>query len=166
MRRSQALVVLLLAATFAAGIAGGVAVDRIWLRPTPAAADARDVRDDDRDRRGDRERDDRSDGDDRDDDGTVIERFSEELGLSEAQEARIDTILKHYQESMKDLRREVRPRYAALVDSARRRIEDVLDPAQARKYRELLEHEGKRDDRDEGEEEGDGRREDGAEERR
>lgn len=158
MRRSQALVVLLLSATFAAGVAGGVAAERLWLRPV--AADAS---------KDDSERERRRDGRDRerrDDDGTVIERFSEELGLSEAQEARIDTILKHYQESMKDLRREVRPRYAALVDSARRRIEDVLDPAQARKYRELLEHEGKRDDRDEGEEEGDGRREDGAEERR
>ncbi len=160
MRRSQALVALLLAATFAAGIAGGVAADRLWLRPAQAAAEAGEERDDDGDRRGDRDRE------DRDDDGTVIERFSEELGLSEDQEARIDTILRHYQERVKDLRREVRPRYAALVDSARRRIEEVLDPAQARKYRELLERKGKGDDGEEEGEEGDGRREDAREERR
>lgn len=163
MRRSQALVVLLLAATFAAGVAGGVAADRLWLRPAPAAADDGDQREGERDRRKDRDRGER---DGRDDDGTVIERFSEELGLSDGQEARIDTILKHYQESMKDLRREVRPRYDALVDSARRRIEDVLDSAQAREYRQLLERKGKRDKRDEGEGEGDGRRDDGREERR
>lgn len=153
MRRSQALVVLLLSATFAAGVAGGVAAERLWLRPV--AADAS---------KDDSERERRRDGRDRerrDDDGTVIERFSEELGLSARQEARIDTILEHYRESMKDLRRQVRPRYDALVDSARRRIEGVLEPAQARKYRELLERKGKRDG-----EEGDRRRDDDRGERR
>lgn len=142
MRRSQALVALLLTATFAAGVAGGVAADRLWLRPAPAAAGPGD----DREERERREED--SDHED-DDEDTVIERFSEELELSTQQEARIDTILEHYRESMKQLRREVRPRYDALVDSARQRIEGVLDSAQARKYRRLLEHKGRgQEDRD------------------
>ena len=139
MRRSHVLVALLLSATFAAGIAGGVAADRLWLRPAAAAAEEGERRD----RRAD-EKEDRSDGDDEED--TVIERFSEELGLSARQEARIDTILEHYRESMHRLRKEVRPRYESLVDSARTRIEGVLDSAQARRYRQLLERKGKRDD--------------------
>lgn len=142
MRRSQALVALLLTATFAAGVAGGVAADRLWLRPAPAAAGPGDDRED-RGRRGEG-----SDHGDEDDEDTVIERFSEELELSTQQEARIDTILEHYRESMKELRREVRPRYDALVDSARQRIEGVLDSAQARKYRHLLERKGMEEERD------------------
>lgn len=137
---------LLLTATFAAGVAGGVAADRLWLRPAPSAGQAGGHGGDGGDRKG------RSDHDDRDDDeDTVIERFSEELGLSGRQKARIDTILEHYRESMKELRREVRPRYDALVDSARQRIEGVLDSAQARKYRRLLERKGRdEDDGDDG----------------
>lgn len=132
MRRSQVLVALLLTATFAAGVAGGVAADRLWLRPPPAGAEEgrRPTEADERDG----EEHEKEEGDD-----TVIERFSEELGLSGRQEARIDTILRHYRRSMEELRHEVRPRYDALVDSARRRIEGVLDSAQARKYRRLLE---------------------------
>lgn len=144
MRRSQVLVALLLTATFVAGVAGGVAADRLWLRPGPAAASAEE----DEDRRDDERDSDRED----DDEDTVIERFSEELGLSAGQEARIDTILEHYRESMKELRRDVRPRYDALVDSARERIEGVLDSAQARKYRRLLERKGKDGEGDRGRE--------------
>lgn len=138
MRRSQLIVALLLSATFAAGVAGGVAADRLWFRPADSAGsgEARDGRG------GNRE--DRDEGDDEED--TVIERFSEELGLSARQEARIDTILEHYRESMERLRDEVRPRYDALVDSARTRIEGVLDSTQARRYRQLLERKGRRDD--------------------
>lgn len=164
MRRSQALVALLLTATFAAGLAGGVAADRLWLRPPPAEADdgKRSGAEYDGNRRGEeRDRKEGADHEDGDDEDTVIERFSEELGLSSRQETRIDTILEHYRESMKELRRQVRPRYDALVDSARRRIEGVLDSAQARKYRQLLERKGKWDDR--GKE--DGRRDDGRGER-
>lgn len=153
MRRSQVLVTLLLAVTFAAGAAGGVAVDRLWLRPPAAGAEEGEG-----DSEG-RAEDGKEGGDHEDDEeDTVIERFSEELGLSRRQEARIDTILRHYRESMKDLRREVRPRYDALVDSARRRIEAVLDSTQARKYRNLLERKGKgdKDDRDHGGEDHDG----------
>lgn len=134
MRRSRVLVTVLLLVTFAAGVAGGVAADRLWLRPSggrsaPGAAADRE------DKGG------KHDGED-----TVIERFSEELGLTADQEARIDTVLKHYRHRMKELRKVVRPRYDALVDSARRRIEAVLDSAQVRKYRKLLDRKRDRND--------------------
>lgn len=147
MRRSQALVILLLATTFAAGAAAGVAADRLWLRPQGAVAGSTD------DDRGHREEGKEKDREDEED--TVIERFSEELGLTGSQKARIDTILRHYRESMRHLRHEVRPRYDALVDSARRRIEAVLDSSQAKKYRKLLERKGDRyDDKDDGRRDG------------
>lgn len=151
MRRSQALVALLLAATFAAGVAGGVAVDRLWLRPDAAVAEA--GADGGSGERGERERRDEDD----DEDDTVIERFSEELGLTRPQKARIDTILAHYRESMRKLRHEIRPRYDALVDSARRRIESVLDSAQALKYRRLLDRKGEEDDEHDGARDGGGK---------
>lgn len=143
MRRSRVLVLVLLAVTFAAGVAGGVAADRLLLRPA-AAGGAGERGHDGKERH-------EKDGE------TVIERFSEELGLTPRQKARIDTVLKHYRHRMEELRREVRPRYGALVDSARRRIEAVLDSAQTRKYRRLLE---RKRDGDEGREDG-GDREEG-----
>lgn len=150
MRRSQALVILLLATTFAAGVAAGVAADRLWLSPEGAVAGAAD------EERGHRGAEEKKEEDEED---TVIERFSEELGLTTAQKTRIDTILRHYRESMRNLRHEVRPRYDALVDSARRRIEAVLDSSQAQKYRKLLDREEER--HEEKDAEGAGRRDDG-----
>lgn len=155
MRRSQALVILLLATTFAAGVAGGVAADRLWLRPEGAGAGSTDEDRPQRKEAGEEKKED-------DHEDTVIERFSEELGLTATQKARIDTILRHYRESMRDLRHDVRPRYEALVDSARRRIEAVLDAPQARKYRKLLERkEDRQEDDGKKEEDGDDEHRDG-----
>lgn len=138
---------MLLVATFGAGVAAGVAADRLLLRPGAGGSSrppAEGYQEDDGEK-------------DEKDDDTVIERFSDELGLTSAQEARIDTILKHYRHRMKELRRKVRPRYDALVDSARRRIEAVLDSAQVHTYRKLLERKTDRGDhgerRDGGEQE-------------
>lgn len=132
-----------MALVFAAGVAAGVALDRTWLASgddrarSEAAAEQREAeRDDDRGDRGrDRER-------------TVIERFSEELELTERQRTRIDTILAHFRDRMHEMWSEVRPRYRSLVDSARTRIIEVLDEEQARRYRELLEREAERHDGD------------------
>lgn len=122
---SKLRVALLLLFVCAAGFAGGVAAERLWLDEGQA-----DVRERERgpDARQDRERD-----------RTVIERFAEELELTAAQRARIDTILDHYRDHMKEMWSEFRPRYRATVDSVRRRIEDVLEPEQTRRYRSLLE---------------------------
>lgn len=141
MRSSTARVAALLALVFAAGVAGGVALERTWLTPDRD----RTAQDHDRDRDDDRDRG--------DDDRPVIERFSEEIGLSAEQEARIDTIVTRYRNRMESIWREVRPRYRALVDSVRRQIEAELDSTQVRRYRDILEEQRHRGE-DRGEDRG------------
>lgn len=154
MRSSTPRVAVLLALVFAAGVAGGVALDRTWLAPDRD----RSAREHDRDRDDRNDRGDKDGRDDRDD-RAVIERFSEEIGLSVEQEARIDTILSRHRDRMEDIWRQVRPRYRALVDSVRQQIEAELDSAQVSRYRAILEkrrrgNDRDRDDRDEGDDPG------------
>ena len=116
---SRIRVGIVLGLTFAAGLAGGVALDRRVLdRPHATSG-----------RRSDRER------------GPVIERFASELDLSQDQRTRIETILDHYRARMKAIWQDVHPRYSAIVDSARSEIEDVLTPQQVQQYRSLLRQE-------------------------
>lgn len=105
---------------FAAGFAAGMAVDRTWFA---GGAGEHESRDEDH-----REK-------------TVIERFSDELGLTRQQETRIDTILERYRARMHEIWKEVRPRYRALVDSVRHQIEAELTEEQVRQYRKLLRRE-------------------------
>lgn len=127
MKRSSLGAGLALLLVFAAGVAGGVALERTWLGPETA---------------------DRAKGDGHDDyRKPVIERFSEELELTDDQQARIDTIIADLREEMKAMWAEARPRYRAMVDSAKARIEAVLDEEQVERYRELLEREAERHDR-------------------
>lgn len=131
MERSSLGAALALLLVFGAGVAAGVALERVWLDAGP----------------GDRAAEKR-DGDGDDGEHTVIERFSEELELTDAQQARIDTILAGVRDRMHEMWSEVRPRYRAVVDSARGRIEEVLTEEQAERYRELLRREAeRRDDR-------------------
>lgn len=127
MERSSLGAALALLLVFAAGVAGGVAVERVWLDADSA------------DRAADHRGGDRKNGE-----HTVIERFSDELGLTEDQEARIDTILAGVRDRMHEMWSDVRPRYRAVVDSARGRIEEVLTEEQAERYRELLRREADR----------------------
>lgn len=137
---SRFSVALLLVLTFTAGVAAGVAADRLDLLPDVARAGEaeRDRPDDDR-RRG----------------RTTIERFADDLELTAAQRAEIEEILDLYRERMREMWMEVRPRYRAMVDSVRGQIEDVLTPEQVTEYRELLKERGRRSSErsDEGERE-------------
>lgn len=132
MRRGSLGATLALLLVFAAGLAGGVAVERLWL----GAASGEPV--------AEREAGEREAGEREDRERTVIERFSEELELTADQEARIDTILAGVRDRMHQMWSEVRPRYRAVVDSARGQIEEVLSPGQAERYRELLRREAER----------------------
>lgn len=134
MRSSTTRVAALLALVFAAGVAGGVALDRTLL----SSDRDRSERSHDRDRDRDRDRG------DRDGDRAVIERFSDEIGLSQTQEAQIDTILARHRDRMEGIWRDVRPRYRALVDSVLQQIEAELDSAQVSRYRDLLEKQRRR----------------------
>ncbi len=121
MATSRARVSLLLAITFLAGMAAGFAADRQQARPAVAVStntSANDVP-------GTR--------------GTTIERFADELGLTESQRADIAPVLEDTRRGMLDLFEPVRPAYGELIDSARLRIEEVLTPEQVTEYRRLLE---------------------------
>lgn len=137
MTGSRGRVVVLLLLTFAAGTAAGIAADRLGVIPGEATAGEAPPAPEDRDRR-DRDRDgDERRGGDRDD--TTIERFADELGLTMEQRAEIEGILEQYRASVKQMRSQIRPRWRALTDTARTRIERVLTPQQVEQYRALLE---------------------------
>jgi len=113
--RGRAAVLLLL--MFAAGLAVGLAGERYALhRETEEAASEST-------RRG----------------RSTIERFADDLGITPEQQARIDPILVETREQMSTVFDQVRPEWEAVVDSARARIESVLTPDQAERYRALLE---------------------------
>jgi Spy/CpxP family protein refolding chaperone len=120
-RRSRAA--LLLGLMFAAGLAVGLAGERYALHRTGSVERALDE----------------SEG------RTTIERFSEQLGVTPEQRARIDPILVETRERMAELYDRHRPEWRVLIDSARSRIEAVLTPEQVEEYRALLEEqEGRR----------------------
>ncbi len=130
MANSRARVALLLALTFLAGLAAGFAADRqparaaVTVTNNTSAIDAPGRT------------------------GTTIERFADELGLTESQRADIAPVLEDTRRRMSELFEPVRPAYGELVDSARARIEEVLTPEQVTQYRSLLEREyGKGDDK-------------------
>lgn len=123
---SRTRVALLLAITFVAGLAAGVAADR-QIRPARAHDGPKQGQEDHRKDRRVR--------------GSTIERFADELGLTEEQRAEIDPILEDTRERMDELFEPVRPQYRDLVDSTRARIEAVLTPEQVTEYRRLLERE-------------------------
>lgn len=132
---SRTRVAVLLAITFVAGLAAGVAVDRQILAGHGHAT-SKQAQEDHRRDRGVR--------------GSTIERFADQLGLTEEQRSKIDPILEDTRERMSELFEPVRPMYRDLVDSTRARIEAVLTPDQATEYRRLLERDyGDDQDRDE-----------------
>lgn len=141
MTGSRTRVAALLLLVFAAGSAAGVAADRLNLLPGTARAGettAERDEDDDRDRRQ-----------------TTIERFADDLGLTADQRARIEEILEEFRGDVKSLRSEFRPRWHALLDTTRTRIEAVLSDEQVVQYRALLER--KRDERRDDDHERDGK---------
>lgn len=132
--RPRWLAVLLLLTVFGTGVLAGVMLDRTWLS---GGDEVRATAGDGRGSEGADGPEGKKKGEDRRK-GAVIERFADEIGLDEGQRARIDTILDGFRARMESLRREVRPRYDRLVDSARAEIEAVLEPGQVERYRELL----------------------------
>lgn len=133
---SRLKVGLVLGVTFAAGLAGGVALDRrVLAAPGARAAERREAR---------------VHGASRPDRGRtpVIERFATELGLTAQQRSQIETILDHFRERMQSVWQDVRPHYSAIIDSTRTRIEGVLTPEQVKQYRTLLRQQYQRHDND------------------
>lgn len=147
---SRSKVAFLLFFVFAAGAAAGVAADRLQLLPGAARAEETPSRSD---RTRDRERR-----------QTIIERFADDLGLTAEQRRHIDEILEDFRGDVKTMREEFDPRWRALLDTTRTRIEAVLTPEQVTRYRALLEERYERRrgagrDRDEQKEGANGKRE-------
>ncbi len=131
---SRLRVALVLGLTFAAGITGGVALDRRVFSAPRARATATDARADSAQRGGHH--------------APVIERFATELELTPDQRGRIESILDSSRVRMRAVWEDVRPRYSAIIDSTRMRIEDVLTPEQVQQYRTLLRQQYQRRDGD------------------
>ena len=143
MARSRGRVVLLLLLTFAAGTAAGIAADRLrWIPGEATAGEAPPEDAEPREAERDRDRDDRGRGKG----NTTIERFADELGLTPQQRSEIEEILEDHRSRVKQMWAEIRPRYRALMDTARTRIEAVLTPEQVEQYRALLERRYGNDD--------------------
>jgi len=143
----------LLVLTFALGAAVGVAGDRFDLIPGLAQATESESPSAGRG----------SGPAERRTGGTTIERFADDLGLTEEQGQEIEEFLDYYRTSVKSMQVAVRPRYRALLDSVLMRIESVLTDHQVEQYRELLDERygGRREGgRPERQDEGPNRRDD------
>lgn len=116
MMKSRGRVAVLLGLMFAAGLAVGLAAERYALH---AALETE-------------RRDDHAGG------RTTIERFADQLGVTNEQRAEIDPILEDTREQMAEIYAKFRPEWEAVVDSARARIESVLTLEQVEEYRALL----------------------------
>lgn len=125
---SNLIVALILIAPFLAGLAGGVALDRFALhhrhgpfagtplgrgRPPVNATARAEMR------------------------RHLADRIANDLDLSQAQRAQLDTILPHRLAAFDALRKEMAPRVQALLDSSSAEIEAILTPAQRVKWAEL-----------------------------
>jgi len=127
---SGARVSLLLAITFIAGMAAGVAADRQLTLPASAGA-TNTTENRVSERRV-----------------STIERFADELGLTDSQRAEIAPVLEETRQRMSELFEPVRPAYGELIDAARSKIEMVLTADQVEEYRRLLEREYGSDESD------------------
>ncbi len=60
----------------------------------------------------------------------MLERLTDELSLRPEQRAAIDSIMRHTDSVLRDVRLEMQPRVQQALDSSRRQIESHLDSAQ------------------------------------
>lgn len=120
--RSKAQAVSLLVATFLVGAAVGALALSAWP-------------DDDHGERGGRDRERLS----------YIERLQQELALTPTQRESVEVFLDRRQESMRDLWREVGPRFDSLRVQIRDEIMTVLDSTQQARFRELITRGERRD---------------------
>ena len=117
MTKSRGRAAVLLALIFAAGLTVGLAAERYALH---SAVESETRESHSRGR-------------------TTIERFADELGVTNEQRADIDPILEDTRERLAEIYARFRPEWEAVVDSARARIESVLTLEQVEEYRALLE---------------------------
>jgi hypothetical protein len=127
----RGLATLLLALTALTGALGGVALDRLLLRPDAAVLSAEEARPEaqveTQERRAlrvaPRER--------------FLVRMADELDLSEEQRVRLDSLLAAQQERTRAAMQEMQPRMRVIVAETRRGVDEILTPEQRERLREL-----------------------------
>jgi hypothetical protein len=124
--RAMALAAAVLLFVAAAGVAGGVALDRLVLAPHAAFARGRPPFGGGAGMRGLGG----PGGDPRRMDPEMRKRFQREYGITDEQQKRIDVILDRQAPRIDSLRAEIRPRMQTLIEETRRQIDSVLTPAQ------------------------------------
>lgn len=115
-----AAVLLLVGAT---GLSAGVALDRHVLLPHRVERER-----DGRRGRGPMSAEDRA---------RLRERFAKDLGLTPAQQPRVDSIMDRQVARMDSVRAESRRRFEALIEESQKQLETVLTPEQLARFREL-----------------------------
>lgn len=125
LRNMRLLGVGLLLLVLGSGVGLGVALDRLWLRPTATAAQRKARRA--RRSRDPQERTDR-----------LVKRFKKRLDLDAAQEKRVRAALYQMFTETRALRRHARPAIRRTREQARDRIRAVLRPDQRARYEQML----------------------------
>jgi Spy/CpxP family protein refolding chaperone len=149
--RTRLTTILILFLVLVAGSALGIAVDRrLEARATGRQGEWRGSG---QERAGDTRTGGERQGDEPSGRGRLI---VEQVGLTEAQKAQVDSIVAHYRREMRDLQEELQtelqaaymPRYRGLVEQTRVEIKSLLTPQQVSMYDSLLvEHDQRRGER-------------------
>ena len=66
------------------------------------------------------------------------DRFAHELGLSDSQRVRIDSLMERQMRELREVRGEVQPRLDSILTQTRRSIDSILTPAQREKAQALM----------------------------
>jgi Spy/CpxP family protein refolding chaperone len=126
---ARALAVIVIVAIIVASVVGGIAIDRVVLRPPatptvladtgfhPLSSALRSPTPEERRR--------------------IRNELARELNLTPAQDSAIDAIMMQRANEFSALREEIRPRVERLVSDVRSDVEQVLTPAQREHYRRL-----------------------------
>lgn len=123
--RTRMTTVVVLAVVFAAGLLLGMAVDQSSSSPGEQVTDT--TRREERGRRT---------------------PMYEQVGPSEAQKVQLDSIVREHRGEMRELQRDFREQYEALIQQTRDAIKGVLTPEQAEQYDSLVvEYEKRRAER-------------------
>ena len=120
--------VAILVLTLVAGVAAGFAMDRAFLRPDAPSRDSRD---------GDRSWERGGDHADRGGRGRYESMLYDQLDLTPAQRAQIDSAIEHGRRQTDAYWARVEPEMRSIVDSTRARIRAVLTPEQLARYDSL-----------------------------
>jgi hypothetical protein len=69
----------------------------------------------------------------------IVKRLSRKLDLTEDQRKSVDAIVADAQVSIRDLRKEVEPRFSEIIRNSERQITEVLNAEQQEEFRKLME---------------------------